>query len=41
MAESDFVKEVSDAVLPDISSQENSSDKADFSDQSIPVTEAF
>lgn len=41
VAESDFVKEVSDAVLPDISSQENSSDKADFSDQSIPVTEAF
>lgn len=41
VAESDFVKEVSDAVLPDVSSQENSSDKADFSDQSIPVTEAF
>lgn len=41
IAESDFVKEVSDAVLPDVSSQENSSDKADFSDQSIPVTEAF
>ena len=35
VAESDFVKEVSDAVLPDVSSQENSSD------QSIPVTEAF
>lgn len=35
VAESDFVKEVSDAVLPDISSQENSSD------QSIPVTEVF
>lgn len=33
--ESDFVKDVSDAVLPDVSSQENSSD------QSIPVTEAF
>lgn len=41
VAESDFVKDVSDAVLPDVSSQENSSDKADFSDQSIPVTEAF
>ena len=41
VAESDFVKEVSDAVLPDVSSQENSSDKVDFSDQSIPVTEAF
>lgn len=41
IAESDFVKDVSDAVLPDVSSQENSSDKADFSDQSIPVTEAF
>lgn len=35
VAESDFVKDVSDAVLPDVSSQENSSD------QSIPVTEAF
>ena len=35
IAESDFVKDVSDAVLPDVSSQENSSD------QSIPVTEAF
>lgn len=35
VAESDFVKEVSDAVLPDVSSQENSSD------QSIPVTEVF
>ena len=33
--ESDFVKDVSDAVLPDVSSQENSSD------QSIPVTEVF
>lgn len=33
--ESDFVKDFSDAVLPDVSSQENSSD------QSIPVTEAF
>ena len=41
VAESDFVKEVSDVVLPDVSSQENSSDKADFSDQSIPVTQDF
>ena len=41
VAESDSVKDVSDVVLPDVSSQENSSDKADFSDQSIPVTEAF
>ena len=35
VAESDSVKDVSDVVLPDVSSQENSSD------QSIPVTEAF
>lgn len=35
VAEPDFVKDVSDAVLPDVSSQENSSD------QSIPVTEVF
>lgn len=41
IAESDFVKDVSDAVLSDVSSQENSSDKADFSDQSIPVTQDF
>lgn len=41
VAESDFVKEVSDAVLPDVSSQENSSDKSDFSDQSIPVIQDF
>lgn len=41
IAESDFVKDISDAVLPDVSSQENSSDKVDFSDQSIPVTQAF
>lgn len=27
--------------MPDVSSQENSSDKADFSDQSIPVTQDF
>ena len=33
--ESDFVKDFSDTVLPDVSSQEN------ISDQSIPVTEAF
>ena len=41
IAESDFVTDSSDAVLPDVSSQENSSDKVDFSDQSIPVTQAF